>query len=52
MPFVPEKKSHSYKATITVRGPKTAAQIKRFRAALKKAISKVRGKMRETKPKK
>ena len=52
MPFVPEKKHHKYKVAITVHGPKTKAQIKRFRVALKKAVSKVRGKLRETKPKK
>ena len=52
MPFVPEKKHHKYKVAITVQGPKTRAQIKRFRAAMKKAVKKVRGKLRETKPKK
>jgi hypothetical protein len=52
MPFRPEKKTHRYRATITVAGPKDKTAFKRFRAALKKAARIVRGKVKESKPRK
>jgi hypothetical protein len=52
MPFRPERKTHTYRATITVSGPKDKGAFNRFRAALKKAAKTVRGKVKESKPRK
>jgi hypothetical protein len=52
MPFRPEKKTHTYRATITVAGPRDKAPFKKFRAALKKVARTVRGKVKESKPRK
>jgi hypothetical protein len=52
MPFRPEKKTHRYRATITVSGPRDKGPFKKFRAALKKAVKAVRGKVKESKPRK
>ena len=52
MPFRPEKKAHTYKATITVAGERAKPAFDRFRAALKKAAKTVRGKIKESKPRK
>jgi hypothetical protein len=52
MPFRPEKKTQTYRATITVSGEPTKAAFKKFRAALKKAAKTVRGKIKESRPRK
>ena len=49
--WTPTKKSHSYTAHVTVKGPKKAAEMKSFRKALKKLVRKAKGKVRERKPK-
>jgi hypothetical protein len=52
MPFRPEKKAHAYRATITVSGPRDKGPFNKFRAALRKAAKTVRGKVKESKPRK
>jgi hypothetical protein len=52
MPFRPEKKTHTYRATVTVAGPRDKAAFRKFRAALKKVARTVRGKIKESKPRK
>ena len=49
--FTPTKKTHSYRAEIKVAGPRKASEMKSFRKALKKLGRKVKGKVRERKPK-
>jgi len=52
MPFRPEKRTHKYRATITVSGPRDKGPFNKFRAALKKAAKTVRGQIKESKPRK
>jgi len=52
MPFRPEKKAQTYKATITVSGERDKSAFRKFRAALKKVARTVRGKVKEAKPRK
>ena len=49
--WTPTKKTHSYRAEIKVVGPRKPSEMKSFRKALKKLARKVKGKVRERKPK-